>query len=215
VWSTTEQGSDDPYSTIELALRSQNALQKAYQGAEKSEELHRQVEALTDQIRLVYYMELYPGAPDFKQARARLESGLLSQVEKLIPDHYRIKAGRTHEAGDMFFVRLGNLELLRGHIAFRQWEGQRDTPLLQEAVTHYYFALVYYDYFSEKVFRSKRDGQDRIYFRLSQLQPDQMGIVYETLTRLEQQFGSESGHSQLYMREFLEACFGPPELFTL
>jgi hypothetical protein len=75
-------------------------------------------------------------------------------------------------------------------------------------------ALVYYGYFSDKIFRSKREAQDRIYYRLGQLQPDQMGVQYQLLTQIEEQYGIWSGRSRSYMREFLETCFGPADLFS-
>ncbi len=215
VLSNTEQAKGVPYTITELALRSEKSLKKAYREAEKRKNLNRQVEILIDQVRLVYYMDLYIGAPDFAQARAKLEDGLISQIERLIPDRYRIKAGRRLKPGELFYVRLGNLELLLGHIAFHQWEGQKDNLLfLQEAITHYALSLAYFGHYSDQIVRSRREGQDRMYYRLSELEPHQMAFVYETLTQIEDQYGIGPGRVRSHIREFLESSFGPAELFA-
>jgi tetratricopeptide (TPR) repeat protein len=203
-----------PYTVEELAAQSQQAFEEAENLAEKRGLNYKQITALYGLARLYQFSHLYIGAPNFSQAEVSLKNGLLAQIEELIDLPYRITPSdellTAPPRPDWFLVQLGELERLKGQIAFNRWRGNQTLGDLQEAVEHYTLALSYYVLFSKKEFRELHHGLGHIYRRFTTLNVAELVVVYDTVTEVEKKYGLDFSP----MREFLEDRFGPAEHFV-
>ena len=227
----------------ELAERGAEALLEAANLAASRNIRYRQVNALINLAWLRYYVELYVDAPDFDAALRRLRDELFAEVDRLIPEGYRIRprevdrdSGRIQGGVPVldettmivpFLTQLGKLELLHGQIAFNRFvrSQNKDEAALREAAEHYTLSLAYDTLFSDQVFRDMRRAMSRIYDRLRTLNPKELRVVYETVEEVEARYGLvEDGRSRVYrpaerrrsrMYRFLRDMFGPPELLMV
>jgi ACT domain-containing protein len=104
---------------------------------------------------------------------------------------------------------LGNLERLKGHVAFNHWLTKQQQDILHQAIEHYTLSLVYYHRYSNQLFRELRRTQDQIYERFTKLDVDIVGTVYDVIAEVEKKY--DLGRSPI--SEFLEGRFGISDTF--
>jgi tetratricopeptide (TPR) repeat protein len=199
------------YTVEMLAQLSQVAFRKAEDLA--GDDIHSFIEVLFDQALLEYYTKLYKDAPAFAQAQTDLNQGLLTEIENLIPEEYRTPPSKGIKLKRFWFlVHSGNVALLRGHIAFNQWQAQPQAETgLRAAVEHYTLALAYYAFFSDYVFQEMRQALDQIYDHLRQLTPAQKVLMYQIVAEVEAAYDLGVGESR--MSQFLTDRFGTIDIF--
>ncbi|HRW08024.1 MAG TPA: hypothetical protein P5121_23140 [Caldilineaceae bacterium] len=194
------------FTVEELVRHSQLAFEQA--NALVQHETITQIELLYDQALLLYYVGLYPGAPNYAETEAQLESVYIREMNRLIPVEYHELPGSDNKLPRVWYlVQRGNIELLSGHLAFKRWSiSQSDKEKLSRAVEHYDKALTYYTYFSRHDFQEKRQALDELYEQLRPLTFGQKYGIYQHVCALES--SSKQNEQGLLLRRFLENRFG-------
>lgn len=167
-----------------------------------------EIELLYDEALLIYYTRLYAGAPHYEQAQMEVEKIYLTKMDHLIPTEFHSLPGTDVATPRVWsFVQRGNVELLRGHLAFNRWAvHQQNEQYLYQAVEHYTFALTYYAYFSNHIFQERRQSLDELYEQLLPLSAKQKRQVHEFVHQVEIAHKLKTHASP--MSQFLHERFG-------
>jgi hypothetical protein len=179
--------SDDPDQEM-LAQLGERALREAAQSA-RDQQPHRAVGALVNLAWLRYYTQ----DPDGVEAVAK-------EVRDMIEDRYFISQEASPPPSELdlpeYWLQLGKLHLLKGHIAFDQYSeanvryrGTREQGDQKEALTAlkesaeiYLLSLAYDDLYGEgQMFRDLKRGIIHIYDRYKGLNIDEMRIVADAI----------------------------------
>lgn len=161
--------------------------------------------------KLHYYTHCYVNAPNYAEAHANIEHGLLKEIADAIPKEYqRPPTANSKVERVWFLVQAGGLALLRGHLAFNRWLGnQEDSYWFAQAIEQYTIALANYHYFSNKTFQEMREALDQIYAQLSNLTLSQKRHAHILIQATEAQYGLGVGKSR--MSDFFQQRFGELE----
>jgi hypothetical protein len=201
------------YSVQDLVILSQTAFERAVQLVPANSSTR--IEIILDEAFLYFYSSLYRNAPSFAEARQQFNTLYRDAIDKLIPDSYQqiIVVGQPPQRS-WYWVQIGIMEVLSGHIAFNACPiQQHNQATLTDALEHYLRALTFYRYFSDFVFQELRFASDQIYENLRELDLAQKHIVYQIVAELEQKHQLPQGNSQL--SKFLEDRFGAIDVFEL
>jgi tetratricopeptide (TPR) repeat protein len=140
------------YSVQDLVVLSQTAFARAIQLVPTNSSAR--IEIILDEAFLYFYSSLYRNAPDFAEARQKFNAHYRDTINKLIPDDYQqiIVVGQPPQRS-WYWVQIGIMEVLSGHIAFNACSiQQHNQATLTDALEHYLRALAFYRYFSDFVF---------------------------------------------------------------
>jgi hypothetical protein len=183
---------DDPDRET-LTQLGERALREADQVA-RSQQPHRAVGALVNLAWLKYY------ARDLEDIEK-----VASEVQDIVRLEYILSKGPESPPGELdqpvYWVLLGKLHLLKGHVAFDQYsqiyeeykeKAQRDSDpqglvskayaALRESAEMYTLSLAYDDlYGGGHMFRDLKGGISRIYNRFKVLNVMEMRVVAETI----------------------------------
>ncbi len=179
LWPHYAPNPDDP-TCDELVENGEQALREAARVAE-SQQPHRAVDALVNLAWLKYYVEDLAGV-----------DVVLNEVQAKVGDDYLITEGTGLPTEELdrpwYWVQLGKLYVLRGHIAFNRYHEERHGDLeqayaaLKESATMYTLALAYYDLFGQgQAFRDMKRAEDRIDDRFRGLNLEELGVITEAV----------------------------------
>ncbi|MBU2609694.1 MAG: tetratricopeptide repeat protein, partial [Chloroflexi bacterium] len=158
------------------AAISENCLKEAEGLAAQEGILYRQIEAMVNRAWLKYYI---------KQAGDALE--ILGDVDKLLGEYQLNEQGKITKLPaeenciSPCLALLGKSELLRGQIAFLEFEKSKKQDDLVDPARHYARALLYDQYFSTQLFRDLRRAKGRMYERFKQLNPKELQVVIDAV----------------------------------
>lgn len=219
-----------PGNIDELIAEAETALQEAANLAREHNLPYRQMDALVDLGWLWYY--IHPDVQDEEQVQSELTNGILSPINEIIPQEYKITPRQRSQFGAFrggipdidieeavfpLITQLAKIELLYGQIAFSQFEfaqDQRSEPALaalKKAVGHYTLSLEYNNIVNPgQIFRDIRRAMGEIYERLKPLNIEELLHVYRFVEELEDEYALDISR----MRTFLEDRFGPRTLLV-
>lgn len=183
-----------------VALLSEQTLEKAVELAEQNPRfLHYKVNALVNLAWLKYYIL------DDNSASDRL-----NRAQSHIPESYYIKPVVENLGGlptmvednviVPFLVQLGRIELLRGQIAFNDYESTHQESVLDAAMEHYTLSLAYDTLFPNQSSRDMHRGLKRIQEHISDMDLD-LGDLLRKVKRYEEKYGLGSNST---MKRFLK-----------
>lgn len=174
-----------------------------------------QIELLLDQAFLRYYVALYQNSGMLQANVTDLEKEYLNQVEQMIPEPYRnLLQIPSVSPRSWHWVQSGILEVLRGHIAFKQRLVQaHDKDSLCVVLEHYLLGLTFHSRFSVHVFQELRIALDQIYETLRELSLLQKKTAYQIVANLEEKHGLQAGKS--LMNRFMEDRFGEIDIVEI
>lgn len=203
------------YSIVELVSLSEASLGRAITLAEHLNQTHLQVNGLIDMGVLWSYDGIYVDANTFDPVKTNIETNALAKAHDLIPLQYHLRPDQTTNQdmlrGDLFFVYLSKIELLRGSMDFIDWQRhhQNNADLLYEAIRHYTLSMEYAVRFIRgEVFQAMRQAMIQIYNHLSMLDANEMRRAYDIVAQVQGTY--QLGYSR--MNKFMEDRFGPADL---
>jgi tetratricopeptide (TPR) repeat protein len=193
LWPNYTPRSDD-LDCAKLVQFGESALHEAAEIA-RSQQPHRAVDALVNLAWLKYYIGDVAGV-----------EAELKQVQAIVKDDYFISTEEGLPSGELdqpfYWVQLGKVYLLKGHIAFNRYfqadleyksnEDQKQIVIegmlakaeaaLKEAASMYALSLAYDDLYGRgQRFRDLKRAETRIHDRLKGLNVEEMQIVKEAI----------------------------------
>lgn len=184
----------------EAAEKGKEALRRAATIAGEQKVVGRQTDALVNLAWLHYYI-----LEDDQALNILEEAKSLIRSEFYITEQGRPSIDRG-EAVVPALMQLGKMELLLGQIRFNEYQRRNELLYLTQAIEHYVLSLEYDVLASDQVFRDMRRGMDRIYERLSTLDPQTRNKMGEIITSVEEKY--KLGESRL--RQFLRESYLMP-----
>ena len=142
--SRLERDQGTIYSSADLVELSEEAFDQAYAIVENDDDTVQRVEILLDKTFLFYYASLHP----VTQSITTQQSELIRQVEQLIPSefHQLIPVGEQRSQS-WRWVQMAILEILKGHILFRDLLKNPSNDLLSTILGYYLRGLTFHRYF--------------------------------------------------------------------
>jgi len=172
---------------------------------------YRAVEAIVDEAWLKYYMDKKD------EARAKTEEAL-----ELIPEVYRMEKlpkelrkleEFSHNACLPFWAQLGKIEVLRGVMAFDEFEKNKDRSKLEEAIKHFARGLAYNELVSEHS-HGFHLALFTVYDRLKGLNVMEIKTAYDVLEEFEKEEPAfKLGRERVRLWDKMEKWFGGYEIY--
>ncbi len=198
-----------------LSEESEKKAEEAREAFRKVEErarekmLYRAVEAIVDEAWLEYYMGKN------EEAKEKAE-----EAEVLIPEDYRLTEKLLEKYEEFsrtaclpFWAQLGKIQMLRGVMAFDEFEDGKDPGKLKEAVEHFARGLAYNELVSEHA-HGFHLALFTAYDRLKGLNVEEIKTVYEALNELGGEEGAlKLGRERLRLWDKMEKWFGAYEVY--
>jgi tetratricopeptide (TPR) repeat protein len=210
---SAQESKSGKYALTDLIAFSKQAFAQAHQLAPVNS--LAQIELILEEAFLHFYFSLYRGAPAFPKAQQEFDEHYWGAIKKAVPLAYQqiISTGQP-PSRSWYWVQIGIMEVLSGHIAFSACSIQQHNQVtLTDVLEHYFRGLTFHRYFSDFVFQELRLAADQIYENLRELDLAQKHTVYQIVTELEEKYQLPQGHSQL--SKFLEDRFGAIDVFEL
>jgi tetratricopeptide (TPR) repeat protein len=166
---------------------------------------YRAVEAIVDEAWLEYYMD-----------RSKKAMDKSDEAFTLIPDDYKIP-GKPEEipldACLPFWAQLGKIEVLRGVMAFDEFEKNKDRSKLEEAIKHFARGLAYNELVSEHS-HGFHLALFTVYDRLKGLNVREIKTAYDALEEFEKDEPAfKLGRERVRLWDKMEKWFGGYEIY--
>lgn len=178
--SVGDLGQEGDPDWLELTARSREDLQRAMELAGQDFPF-RYLDACVNLAWLYYYV----------RENERAEEEARNAIASVDPD-YLMGADQGPAARDLshtfYWLLLGKVHLLLGHLAFRRFEETGDSQGLIKAGESYTLSLAYDGLYAED-FRDVRRAVAVIYKRLRGLNRDELGRLYEGIAHAVQEYG--------------------------